>query len=151
MTRISVSLDRVARGLGGVGIAILAAIVAWVVFSRYVLGATPRWSEELPRLILVWVTFLGVVSAFVRGSHFKAGITDMFMGPGRVRRAVAGLADASSAIFLVVLLVTGWQITVFTWHPATTALSLPGGLFYLCLPVGAALSLLGLFAGWIGR
>ncbi len=151
MNRVSGSLDWMARGLGGAGTAVLAAIVAWVVFSRYVLGVTPRWSEELPRLILVWVTFLGVVSAFVRGSHFKAGITDMLMGPGHLRRVIAWLAGAASLVFLVVLLVTGWQITVFTWHHATTALSLPGGLFYLCLPVGAALSLLGLVAGWMGR
>lgn len=146
MKRISEPLDQLARNLGGIGVAMLACIVAWVVFSRYALGVTPRWSEELPRLILVWVTFLGIISGFVRGSHFQAGIIDLLIGPGSLRRALGWIATAASAVFLVVLFVTGWQITGFTWHHATTALNLPGGLFYLCLPIGAALSLVGLFA-----
>ncbi|MDS9469010.1 TRAP transporter small permease [Paracoccus sp. MBLB3053] len=151
MKRLARTLDALARTIGAIGIAALAGIVAWVVFSRYVLGVTPRWSEELPRLILVWVTFLGVVSGFARGSHFEAGIADMILGQGPLRRAARWLALFASAAFLVVLLVTGWQITGFTWHHATTALALPGGLFYLCLPIGAALSLVALVAGRFGK
>lgn len=64
---LSGALDGAARAVGGIGVAVLAATVTWVVFSRYALGITPRWSEELPRLILIWVTWLGVVSAFIRG------------------------------------------------------------------------------------
>ncbi|WP_191569457.1 TRAP transporter small permease [Paracoccus yeei] len=139
-------MDRLALSLGGIGVGMLACIVAWVVFSRYALGVTPRWSEELPRMILVWVTFFGVISGFVRGSHFQAGIIDLLIRPGLLRRAVGWMATAASAVFLAVLFVTGWQITGFTWHHATTALNLPGGLFYLCLPIGAALSLIGLLA-----
>ncbi|WP_134681839.1 TRAP transporter small permease [Paracoccus ravus] len=151
MSRISNRLDWLARSLGAIGVAALAAIVAWVVFSRYALGVTPRWSEELPRLILVWVSFIGIISGFARGSHFEAGLTDLIIRPGRLREVIRRLATGASVIFLLVLLVTGWQITGFTWHHATTALNLPGGLFYLCLPIGAALSLIAIFAGRIGK
>lgn len=151
MRRLSERLDWLVRSLGGIGVAAMAAIVSYVVFSRYVLGQTPRWSEELPRLILMWVTFLGVVSGFVRNSHFEAGIAPLLFRPGRLRQLASWLATAASAIFLVVLLVTGWQITGFTWDHATTAMNLPGGLFYLCLPVSAFLSLVGMLAARIGR
>lgn len=142
-------LDRMVRNVGAAGVAALAAIVFYVVVSRYALGKTPRWSEELPRLILVWVTFFGVVSAFIRGSHFRAGLTDLILPAGGLRRAVFVLAALSAAVFLIVLLITGVQITGFTWSHETTAMSLPGGLFYLCLPISALLSLLGLsLGGW---
>ncbi|WP_417280376.1 TRAP transporter small permease [Celeribacter sp.] len=142
--RLAQGLDGAVRTIGAIGVASLAGIVAWVVFSRYLLGQTPRWSEELPRLILVWVTFIGMVSGFVRRSHFKAGILDMILPEGRARRATHLLAGICSGVFLIVLLVTGYKITLFTWHHETTAMSLPGGLFYLCLPIGAALSLIAL-------
>ena len=67
-------LDRIVRNIGAIGVLALAVIVVYVVLSRYALSQTPRWSEELPRLILVWVTFFGVISAFIRGSHFRAGL-----------------------------------------------------------------------------
>lgn len=142
-------LDRLVRNIGAIGVAVLGAMVFYVVVSRYAVAKTPRWSEELPRLILVWVTFFGVVSAFIRGSHFRAGLTDLMMGPGRARRAVFVLAALAGGAFLVVLLVTGIQITRFTWSHQMTATSLPGGLLYLALPISAALALLGLaLGGW---
>lgn len=142
-------LDRLVRNIGAIGVAVLGAMVFYVVVSRYAVAKTPRWSEELPRLILVWVTFFGVVSAFIRGSHFRAGLTDLMMGPGCARRAVFVLAALAGGAFLVVLLVTGIQITRFTWSHQMTATSLPGGLLYLALPISAALALLGLaLGGW---
>lgn len=142
-------LDGLVRNIGALGVAVLAAMVFYVVVSRYAVAKTPRWSEELPRLILVWVTFFGVVSAFIRGSHFRAGLTDLILPPGALRRAIFVLAALACGAFLIVLLITGIQITRFTWDHQMTATSLPGGLLYLALPISAALWLLGLaLGGW---
>lgn len=142
--RVAQGLDGAVRTVGALGVAALAGIVAWVVFSRYVLGQTPRWSEELPRLILVWVAFIGIVSGFVRRSHFKAGLVDMILPEGRLRNMTHLVSGLCTGIFLLILSVAGYKITLFTWHHETTAMSLPGGLFYLCLPIGAGLSLIAL-------
>ena len=140
-------LDGLVRNLGALGVSVLAVLVFYVVVSRYAVAKTPRWSEELPRLILVWVTFFGVVSAFIRGSHFRAGLTDLILPPGALRRAIFVLAALAGGAFLIVLLITGIQITRFAWDHQMTATSLPGGLLYLALPISAALSLLGLASG----
>ena len=140
-------LDGLVRNIGALGVAVLAVMVFYVVISRYAVAKTPRWSEELPRLILVWVTFFGIVSAFIRGSHFRAGLTDLILSPGALRRAIFVLAALAGGAFLIVLLITGIQITRFTWDHQMTATSLPGGLLYLALPISAALSLLGLLLG----
>ena len=142
-------LDGLVRNIGALGVAVLAAMVFYVGVSRYAVAKTPRWSEELPRLILVWVTFFGVVSAFIRGSHFRAGLTDLILPPGALRRAIFVLAALACGAFLIVLLITGIQITRYTWDHQMTATSLPGGLLYLALPISAELSLLGLaLGGW---
>lgn len=137
-------VDRAARWTGAALVAGFAAMVVYVVISRYLFSSTPRWAEELPRLALVWLTFMGAISGFVRNSHFRAGLLDLIDLPPLVRKALTALAWLASFVFLAVFIVTGARLTGMTWSHQTTALSLPVGLFYLCLPVCCGLALLGL-------
>ncbi|EYD70428.1 TRAP transporter small permease [Limimaricola hongkongensis] len=137
-------IDRGARWLGAAIVAGFATMVVYVVVSRYLFATTPRWAEELPRLLLVWLTFVGAVSGFVRGSHFRAGLIDLTAMPPAWRRGFAALAGLASAVFLVVLAQTGARLALMTWSHQTTALSLPVGLFYLSLPVCCGFALAGL-------
>ncbi len=137
-------IDRAARWFGAALVASFAAMVVYVVISRYLFSSTPRWAEELPRLALVWLTFVGAISGFVRGTHFRAGLLDLISLPPTLRRALAVLAWLASFAFLAVFIWTGWQLTRMTWSHETTALSLPVGLFYLSLPVCCGMALLGL-------
>lgn len=141
---LALALDRAARWTGAALVAAFAIMVVYVVASRYLFSTTPRWAEELPRLALVWLTFVGSISGFVRASHFRAGLLDLIALPAGLRRAFSVLAFAACAVFLGVLVWTGWQLTTLTWSHQTTALSLPQGLFYLPLPVCGALALIGL-------
>jgi len=142
-------IDAIVRGVAGLAVAVLAVMVVYVVAARYLFGVTPRWSEELPRLLLVWTTFLGTVSGFVRGGHFRAGLRDLLLAPGPLRAAARVVAGLATVAFLVTLAITGTRITLLTWPHATTALGLPGGLFYIMLPIGAVLALLGFaLVGW---
>ena len=43
--------------------------VLWGVFSRYVLGAQSRWTEELATTLLIWVSLLGASVACGSKSH----------------------------------------------------------------------------------
>ena len=46
-------------------------ITTVTVFMRYVLNIVPSWSEEIPRYLLVWITYLGAALAIeeiARGS-----------------------------------------------------------------------------------
>lgn len=145
-SRISNAIDSVAGVLGGLGIATFTAIIVYVVVCRYAFSFTPRWSEEVPRLLLVWVTFIGAVSAFIRNTHLCAGLTDLMVKPGRFRSFVALLARLASLLFLIVVFWSGWQITALTWSHETTVLSWPAGLSYLALPLTAVAAFVALVA-----
>lgn len=148
-TRLGAGVDTAARWLGAALVAGFASIVVYVVASRYMLGQTPRWAEELPRLLLVWLTFIGTISAFWRGGHFRAGLTDLLITAPRPRRVAQGLSALATAVFLVVLGINGARLVGITWSHTTTALSLPVGLFYLAVPVSCAVSVLVLaLGGW---
>ena len=137
-------IDRAARWSGAGLVAVFAVMVVYVVASRYLFSSTPRWAEELPRLLLVWLTFIGAVSGFVRGSHFRAGLLDLISLRPALRNTLRILAALATATFLLVFLYTGAQLAQITWSHSTTALSLPVGLFYLSLPVSCGFALLGL-------
>lgn len=145
-SRIAGIIDRLAGISGGLAIAIFTAIIVYVVVCRYAFSFTPRWSEEIPRLLLVWVTFIGAISAFIRNTHLCAGLTDLMVSPGNSRRYIALLARAMSLLFLIVVFWSSWKITTLTWGHQTTVLSWPAGLVYLALPVTAFLALAALVA-----
>ncbi len=137
-------IDVTARWLGAVLVAGFAGMVVYVVVSRYLFSSTPRWAEELPRLLLVWLTFVGAVSGFIRGSHFRAGLLDLIAMPAILRKSLAVAAGLAIFVFLAVFILTGARLTSITWSHETTALSLPVGVFYLSLPVCCGFALLGL-------
>ena len=134
------AIDIFATTISSVGVAAFSAIIIYVVFARYIIGATPFWAEELPRLLLVWVTFLGAISAFVRGSHFKAGLLPLMLDEGGARRGLNLVAGLCTIAFLLVLAWTGGDLAMRTWANQTTALQWPVGLSYLALPVCCSLS-----------
>ncbi len=144
--RIAAAIDRAAGAIGGLAIAAFTAIIVYVVICRYAFSFTPRWSEEIPRLLLVWVTFIGAVSAFIRRTHLCAGLTDLIVAPGRLRVFIERLARLASFLFLIILLWSGWKMTMLTWSHETTVLSWPAGLVYLALPVTSAFALVALLA-----
>jgi TRAP-type C4-dicarboxylate transport system permease small subunit len=144
VSRVARTIDQFARNIGAIGTVIFTAMIIYVVVCRYFLEFTPRWSEELPRLFLVWVTFIGAISATVRNSHLCAGLTNLVKMPSSVREAIRKLAVLSTLLFFGVLVVSGLELTMVTWSHETTVLSWPAGLVYLALPATSLLSILAL-------
>lgn len=149
LARIATLIDETARRCGAALIVVFAGLVVYVVASRYLFSSTPRWAEELPRLLLVWVTFIGAVSACARGTHFRAGLLQLMVPKGRLRSFILICAALASGLFFAILGLKGAELAQMTWDHKTTALDLPVGLFYLSLPLTCVFGILALaFDGW---
>lgn len=147
-----------ARWLGGLAIgaaavltAVFTAAVVWTVFSRYGLGRTPIWAEELPRLLLVWAAFLGAGGAEARAGHLSAGLLALVLGEGRVGRVAAGLGDVAVIGFSAVVVWATVQFVAIAGGGTTTALALPASVFYWAVGVGAGLIAFGATARLLSR
>jgi len=57
--------------------AVLVIDVLWGVFSRYIMKGQSAWTEELARMLLIWVSLLGASVGFMRKSHLGV---DYFVG-----------------------------------------------------------------------
>ncbi|MBW2147138.1 MAG: TRAP transporter small permease [Deltaproteobacteria bacterium] len=120
---------------------IMAGAVFIQVVFRYIVHQPIYWSEELPRFLLIWLTFLGSVLAMKNRSHL--GITIILNRlSAKKRLLVQFLANILVLLFLLVMVWGGTIITRLTMPNRTAALQMPTGLFYLAAPVGGVLMII---------
>ena len=133
-----------ARAFAALGVAFFAAMfIATIlgVVSRY-LGVTGfEWSFEIAGMTFVWVTFLGVVVAELRGENvaFEA-LRDMALPP---RRRILDLAASLCLLAIgLALLLSGIAMLRQSALVPTPVLRWPGGVTSASVAVsGAALTL----------
>lgn len=132
--RLTQGVEWVLVSLSGL---IFLVVFLQVVF-RYVLRQPLFWSEELPRYLLIWMSFLAAALAQRQDAHINITLC-LAPLPARARRALKILTDIVVLFFLWILLYSGGLVTSVTAQHRSTALQLPMGWVYAALPVGAAL------------
>jgi TRAP-type C4-dicarboxylate transport system permease small subunit len=49
----------------------LTGVILYAVVMRYFFNAAPSWSEEVPRVLFLWVTYLAIAAAVKRGQSLR--------------------------------------------------------------------------------
>ncbi|MBL6455925.1 TRAP transporter small permease subunit [Belnapia sp. T6] len=142
MRRIADGLAALCLGLAAALTAAIAAAVIWTVLARYLFGRTPAWTEELPRILMLWAVFLGMVWCTARGTNLEAGLLDLWARGPRLRAAMRALAEVLVAVFCATLAMTAAEMAEITWDGTTPALELTAAIFYLPVAIGGALAAL---------
>lgn len=102
----------------------MAGIVAVQVFFRYGLNHSLFWSEELARILLVWLTFFGATVAYYHHAHPGVDGLVRRLPPGGQR--IAALLSHIAALALFSIMVWyGAQFAYFVRLQITPALAWP--------------------------
>ena len=122
--------------------AILVAVITLLVFAqvavRYVLGGSLVWSEELTRVLFVWMVLLAATTAApMRIDVLVAAL------PARAGAAVLVLGELVAAGLTGLLLWGAWQMADLTAFDRFTALDLSVSWQYYALVFSGALWLMG--------
>ena len=128
------SIIAVLRLLLAVLLAGLSLLMFIQVVMRYVFNSSIVWSEEVPRIMLIWLVFVGLATT-MKGKHLIIDIV-------RERRWIA-----------VVSIAVKWALLIFfVWYGTVLATKVSGQTMpitkisrswqYAAAPVGAALALL---------
>jgi TRAP-type C4-dicarboxylate transport system permease small subunit len=135
--RLTWTIERLLIGLS-MGIALV--VFLQVVF-RYVLRQPLFWSEELPRYLLIWMSFLAAAVAQKQDAHINITLC---LAPlsSRARQILQLVTNGIILGFLGILAYSGGLVTTITAQHRSTALQLPMGFVYAALPVGACLMML---------
>lgn len=140
---------------------LMAAIILLLfasVCARYLFLSPFTWAEEIARLLLVWVSFLGAYLAHRYGQHIA--VTAILDRLPSLPRLITRLAAA--ALVLALMAVLTWFGTRYALAFLTTysqLLGIPIGLVYAAMPVSAVLICIDVLAelhsdlrrgGWLG-
>ena len=114
---------------------VLVVTTSLQVFTRYVLNAPLSWTEELARILLIWITFIGAAVIAKRSGHISIDfVTNLLLS--RARRWVLVAAHAASVAILLLLGVKGIALLRITGISASPALEIPWTHVYAAFPVG---------------
>jgi TRAP-type C4-dicarboxylate transport system permease small subunit len=134
-------LDKALKALVTGCMALMVVVVTWQVVSRYALGDPSQWTEEVARMLLIWVGLLGGVYAYREKAHLGLDLLYQKVGDAGKRRLDI-ITDVSCGLFaLMVLVIGGGSLVQLTWElrQTTAALGIPMAWVYAVLPLSGLL------------
>ena len=141
LSGVSRGCDLILRLTLGILVVSMAYVLVRQVFTRYVLGTSEYWTEELARYFLIWMAFLGGALAVRQKAHLSMGLAVMRLRGGTAL-AVRRLRDLCVAIFAGVMLFAGGAYVRIAMEQRTPVTQIPMGFIYLPIPLAGALILL---------
>ena len=120
---------------------ILAFVVFYQVFTRYVLNDAAGWTEEIARYLLIAVTFLGGAMAVRRNTHIQVDFVYRFL-PRAAGRVLSLLVDAVRVAFFGYAVWLTWLLMDRIGSQRMAVVELPIGLVFGAMLIGFALMFL---------
>ncbi len=115
-----------------------AAVVGLQVVARHVLRQPYPWTEEIARLLLVWLMCAGGVAALRSGQHPRVtALVRLFSAPHRL--AIDRGLRLVLLAFLLWLVGPAWRLTVASAGESLAASGLSGATISVVLPVSLVL------------
>ena len=131
------ALDRVDELLSCFFLLGMCAIIAVQVFTRYVLGFSLDWSEELGRYLFIWSVYIGCSYAMKVDRHLEITFVRHFWG-GRFARPATLIAYSLSVIFNIVCVWFGVKMILFLMKTGQNSAAMEVKMYwvYLAIPLG---------------
>ena len=116
-------------------------ITTFTVFTRYLINYVPSWSEEIPRYLLVWITYLGAALAIKYKEHISL---DVFFNllPLKARQVGHLFLNGLIAIVAVIMVVYGIGLVNHFGDDKMESIPLTNFWLYLVMPISGTLMLL---------
>ncbi len=128
---------------------VLAVLVAfmvigcfWQVFTRFILNNPSKYTEELLRYMLIWLTMLGVPYAYGKERHLSINLfTKNFSQKGDLSTKIL-IEILITFLSIFVMIAGGWMVTMNSAGQISPALHLPMQVYYICVPISGVLMVL---------
>ena len=134
-------LNKLEEYMAGLLVLLMTVLIFIQVFFRYILNSPLSWSEELARLCLVWLGFMGSVIALRKGEHIYIGnITKKLSLHKKLIYEI--FSYVIIGIILIFLLIFGLDLVKEQYISTTPALEIYYAWFTIPVPLSACLMLI---------
>ncbi len=109
-------------------------VISYVVITRYGFKASPRWGEELARLLLIWFGLISAVIALRTDTHARITLFDRLL-TARGKKILYFINQTIVLLFSLFMIVYGMQLAGKTARAILPGLEISRAWLYLSLPV----------------
>lgn len=141
LMRLTDVLENILVWAAAIGLVLMTVIIGWQVFGRYVLNASPSWSEQASLVLMIWYVSLAAAAGVREGFHIRIVAIENIVGPS-TKRSMRVLSSLIVAACGLAMLIWGGELVVRTWSHTIPSLGVPRGLAYLALPIAGSLIVL---------
>jgi len=127
-------LEYIAMGF----IVLMTLIITLQVFTRYCFSMTPRWSEEVALILMVWFGFIGIAIGVKKGIHISIEYFASLC-PESIQKIIVKVNDILIGIFGVLLVIYGSKLVKVTAASTLPATQWPGYLLYIMVPISGVM------------
>lgn len=139
--RLTAALSRVLDALLALSVLVLIFPVSLQIFSRFTaLIPSYIWTEEMARLLFVWMIMIGTMIAVREGTHFVVDIWPQLRP--KPNAALNLVTQAASLVFALVFVWSGIEFTQFAWNRISELAELPLWIIHVAWPLTGVVWLL---------
>lgn len=132
-------LNKILEVLLAVMVAVMVLGCFWQVFTRFILENPSKYTEELLRYLLIWLTMLGVPYAYGQERHLSINlITKTFTKQGTLASKI-GIEIIVAILSIFVLVIGGVMVTMNSVGQSSPAMQIPMPVYYACVPASGIL------------
>jgi len=132
-------LANVLQTISGILFIFVFAIIVAGIVSRTFLGFSILWVSDVCNISIAWMLAFGMSVAFHKSAHLNIDFLRDKLPP-QIKKVLMIVLTSVSIVFLITLIITGWQTTVMKMGVNLTVLNLPTGYVFMAIPVFAFLS-----------
>ncbi|MDD4102924.1 MAG: TRAP transporter small permease [Kiritimatiellae bacterium] len=124
-------------------VAVLTLTVLWGVFTRFVLGHQAEYTDELARVLLIWISMIGGALAFGEKAHLGVDYFVIKMDP-EARKTLAIIVQVIILLLaVIVFMIGGWTLAMGQMAQKLPTMPwMTRGMVYLSIPLAGVFILL---------
>ncbi len=138
LTRINSRLSLIALLAAGLGLIMMTAIVAWTVFGRYILNATPTWGEPASLFLMLWFILLGG-SVGVRELDHMGFDVGLHYLRGTAKSVLIIANEVLVTLFAFAMIWYGTELAAKVWSDRLPMIGISKGWDYVPIIAGGCL------------
>jgi TRAP-type C4-dicarboxylate transport system permease small subunit len=113
----------------------MCVVVFWQVISRFIIKNPSRWSEEVARYLMIWITFLAASVGVTQRNHLGLNIVVDSIKNAKVHYFFIILQHVCLIAFSLVLLIYGLQYTIEGSRQTGMSIMLKMSYVYSVIPI----------------
>ncbi|KRA50463.1 TRAP transporter small permease [Devosia sp. Root635] len=131
-------LSNMVLWLAGIGLVVMTTIVAYQVFMRFVINASPSWTEAGAIMLVTWFVFLGAAVGVRENFHMGFDVL-IYVLPRGAKPWLRSISDLCIFAFAFGMVFYGGELVIRYWSTRIPVLGLPTSFTYFPIVVSGVL------------